>query len=425
MCLCTFYFFKKVGLKEIYSFIYSVGVAILAYPAVGVPFVDHHAVILSVIALYSLSLAILYQKNLFWFLTPVLLIFSFFTKQIPSAYILILFISIIVLYFLLTKNLKKQNLLYFFLGGLCSLLLILILFFVNNIPIKNFLIQYIFYPISIGNERIENFNFEINNVIGQFKFIYFSLVPLLISTFFLFKIKNKKLIQKNDFVVFFLFLGSVVIFIYCQLLTMNQIFIFLLIPISAAFSHLYVLKYYNKNFLIYFVLVIFIFSTVKYHIRFNQNKKFMELADVNLNLALDAGKIDESLSGLKWITPDYKENPSREIELLINSKNSLIMNNSQKIIITDYQFFSSILQNQFSSPNKFYDDRSVPDKNNKFYNEYKKFFTSNIKKNNIQFIYLIGKNKEIFFLDHIDDIGCVISTDLNELLTKLDIKKCF
>ena len=99
LTLSTFYFFKKIGLKEIYSFIYSVGVAILAYPAVGVPCVDHHAVILSVIALYSLSLAILYQKNLFWFLTPALLIFSFFTKQIPAAYILILFISIIILFF--------------------------------------------------------------------------------------------------------------------------------------------------------------------------------------------------------------------------------------------------------------------------------------------------------------------------------------
>ena len=95
---------------------------------------------------------------------------------------------------------------------------------------------------------------------------------------------------------------------------MNQIFIFLLIPISAAFSHLYISRYYNKNFLKYFTLAIFIFSTGKYHIRFNENKKFMELINVDFNLALDAKKIDKSLSGLKWITPAYKENPSKEIK---------------------------------------------------------------------------------------------------------------
>ena len=424
LTLSTFYFFKKIGLKEFYSFIYSLGVAILAYPVIGVPFVDHHAVIFSIISFFTFSLAILYQKNLFWYLTPILLAFSFFTKQIPSAYIIILFLFIFVLYFLLTKNLNKQNLLYFFLGGLSSILLVLILFFINNIPIKNFLAQYIFYPISIGNDRIENLSFGFNNIIGQFKFIYLSLAPLVIGAFVLFKIKNKKLIEKKDFIIFFLFIGSVIIFIYCQLITMNQIFIFLLIPISAAFSHLYISRYYNKNFLIYFTLAIFIFSTGKYHIRFNENKKFMELINVDFNLALDAKKIDKSLSGLKWITPAYKENPSKEIKLLINTKNFLQKNNTPKIIITDYQFFNSILQNKFSSPNKFYDDRSVPDKKNKYYKDYKKFFISNINKNNIKYIYLIGKNKETFFKDHIDDIKCVISTDLNELLTEFNIKKC-
>ena len=39
----------------------------------------------------------------------------------------------------------------------------------------------------------------------------------------------------------------------------------------------------------------------------------------------------------------------------------------RKMIITDYQFFSSLLENKFASPNKWYDNRSVPDKTNKYY----------------------------------------------------------
>ena len=109
------------------------------------------------------------------------------------------------------------------------------------------------------------------------------------SLLFLIKINEKSLIQKKEIIVSFLFLGSIIIFIYCQLLTKNQVLIFFLIPISIAFSHSYVNKYFNKKYLIYFILVIFIFSTVKYHIRFNHNKKFMELANADFNLAVDAG----------------------------------------------------------------------------------------------------------------------------------------
>ena len=59
-----------------------------------------------------------------------------------------------------TKNLNKQNLLYLFYGCLFSFVLILAIFFINDIPIKNFLIQYIFYPISLGNDRILGLNID-------------------------------------------------------------------------------------------------------------------------------------------------------------------------------------------------------------------------------------------------------------------------
>ena len=382
--LFSFHFFSKLGLKKIYSFIYALGIAVLAYPAAGSPFVDHHATIFSILALYSLSLAILYEKNFYWFLAPMLLIFSFFSKQIPSAYLFVLISIVILVNYFFIKKIKKENLFYFFSGCFFSFLIIFSVFLINEIPLKNFLIQYIYYPATIGSERINNLEFGIKNVLGQFKFIYFSLIPLVFSTYFLTKIKNKNLVQKKEFLISFLFLTSILIFIYCQLLTMNQILIFCLIPISAAISHSYAVKYFNKKYLIYFVLIVFVFSTSKYHIRFNINKKFMELNNVDLSLALDAKIIHKKLAGLKWISSDYKESPTNEINLLVDIKNILQQDSARKIIITDYQFFVTILKNEFPSINSFYDDRSVPGKKNKFYNEYKNFYLSKLKKNKIQ-----------------------------------------
>ena len=140
----------------------------------------------------------------------------------------------------------------------------------------------------------------------QFKYIYIMLIPLGVSTFFLLKIKKKDLAKKNDIIVSFLFLGSVLILVYCQLLTKNQVLIFFLIPLAAAYSHAYVIKYFNKKYLLYFILAIFIFSTAKYHLRFNENRKFIELENVDFDLAEDASRLDKRLQGLQWIITYYK-----------------------------------------------------------------------------------------------------------------------
>ena len=50
LTLFSYYYFLKIGLKNFYAFIYSLGIAILAYPSIGTPFVDHHSVILCIMA---------------------------------------------------------------------------------------------------------------------------------------------------------------------------------------------------------------------------------------------------------------------------------------------------------------------------------------------------------------------------------------
>ena len=426
LALFSFYYFLNIGLKNFYAFIYSLGVAILAYPSIGTPFIDHHSVIFCIMASFSVSLAILLKKNLFWILTPIFITFSFFSKQIPSPYFIILFAVIISIYFYSTKNANKNILLNLFFGGLISFILVISVFLINEIPIKNFLVQYILYPFSLGGERIDKLDIDSKNLIMQFKYIYIALIPLVISTFSLVKIKKKNLTEKDELVVSLLFLGSVAILIYCQLLTKNQVLIFFLIPISAACSHAYAKKYFNNKYLIYFILVIFIFTTAKYHIRFNQNRKFIELVNADLSLAEDAIQLDKRLQGLKWITPHYPDKPADEINLLLYAKSILSEEREEKIIITDYQFFSSLLNNKIASPNKWYDGLSIPDRKNKYYYVHKNFFLSKIKKNKIKHIFFIGKQKHKmnFFEEFINENECTVSNQFNELLVEFDISKC-
>jgi hypothetical protein len=426
LAIFSFYLFLNIGLKNYYAFVYSISISLLAYPSIGAPFIDHHAVIFCIIACYSISLGILSNKNIFWFLVPIFITFSFLSKQIPSPYFVLLFTIIILIYFYYLKNINKNILINLLIGSFLSFALVIFIFIVNKIPVQNFLTQYIYYPFSLGDSRISRLEINFNNLIGQFKFIYLMLIPLVISTFFLAKIKKKNLIQKKELVVSFLFLGSIGILIYCQLLTKNQVLIFFLIPICAAYSHSYTKKYFNKIYLVYFILLIFIFTTVKYHLRYNQDRKFIELVNANFSLSEDASKIDKSLSGLKWITPHYLYSPSDEIDLLIDTKNILLKAKKKKIIITDYQFFSSIINNKFASPNKWYDDLSIPKKDSKYYDTHKNFFLDKIVKNKIKYLYFIGKSKNemYFFKEFIGENKCIIPNQLNELLLEFDINQC-
>ena len=121
------------------------------------------------------------------------------------------------------------------------------MFYINEIPFKNFLTQYILYPSSLGEQRINKLNIDFKNFIFQFKFIYLAMLPLIASMFFLIKTEGKNLINKKEFIILLLFLCSIFVIIYCQLLTRNQILIFFLIPISSALSHTYSAKYFNHK----------------------------------------------------------------------------------------------------------------------------------------------------------------------------------
>ena len=426
LSLVSFFFFIKIKLSKIYALLYSLSISILAYPSSGTPFMDHHAVIFATISLSYLILAFIKNKKIFWFLSSLFLVLSFFSKQIPGAYLAFLTIITIIFYFLLVKKEKNYNFLFFVLGGMVGITLFFIIFVINKIPIQNFLIQYIYYPITIGENRSSDIIFNFKVLFLQFKFIYFSILPILIASFFLLKKKKKNLENKIDFLVLILVLGSFGIFLYTQILTKNQILIFFLIPFYLGISHYYILKYFKKNFfLINSIMLILILTTGKYHLRFNEGKKFMDLANVDLTKAVNAETLDKKLSGLQWITPHYIDNPNFELKLLTDLKKIIIADVENKITISDYQILPAITGNLNYAPNKWFDTLSVPSEKNKYFSTYKLFFISKLKEQKIKNIYAVGEDKLNYFLFLFDKKNCVKYKRINEISVKLNISNCF
>ena len=236
--------------------------------------------------------------------------------------------------------------------------------------------------------------------------------------------KRRKYQNSIDILILFLFLFSVLIFLYSQLMTKNQILIFFIIPFCLGMSHYYINNYSKNKKLIYVLFFIIIISTLKFHTRFNIDKKFMELSGVNFSLAQDGKILDPKLSGLKWITPNYPKNPKKELLILKDSKNKIIEEKKAKILITDYQIFPSITKTLKFAPNKWFDDLSVPSKKNTYFSTYKKFFENKIQEQDVQVIFILGKNKINYLIHHFPDESCISQDRINEIMLKLNIEKC-
>ena len=417
----SFYFFKKLGLSKLLSFCAAIGISILAYPQTGTPFMDHHAFFFFFILICFLILVVKFDKKKYWLISPFFLFLSFFSKQIPSAYIGIFLIFFLILYFFLKKD-KLANILYYLFSVFFSISLFIFILYFNEIPFKNFINQYLFYPIDIGNERYVNFKFDLKNTVFQFKFIYFSVIPYFFSFIYFFRKINKE-DKKNEILIFSLIIGLFVIFIYAQLMTLNQVLIFFIIPFFLVFSKLYSQNYDQKNLVFFYIILIFLISLTKYHIRFNIDKKFMELSGVDFEISEDAILLDKKLSGIRWITPKFKYNPKKEIELLLTSKKHLEKQDENYILITDYQFLPAIMNLKTISPNKWYDGQSIPEKNNKYFKNYLNFFIKKLNAQNIKYVYLLDKDKsylEIIF----EDKSCLDFEVINDLLIQANIKEC-
>ena len=422
LAISVFYFFNKFGLKKYFSFFYSLCFSLLAYPPVGVPFSDHHSSFFSLLGIFFLLIAIKDNKFLHWFLVPMLFFIAFLSKQTPAAYI-ISFCSIFLIYYSIVKKSISWIFPILISSFVCILIFSAFLFF-NKINFTLFLTQYFYFPQSIGAERISNLNLSLKGTIFHFKFIYLASLPLFYFTLTE-ALKNKKFLVSNKFFNNIIFLFFTLILIFHQLITKNQTYIFFLIPLLLGFSHTNFKLKKNNVFFVYSLVFLCLFASIKYHLRFNEGRKFMELSNVNLNLSKEASYIDKKLQGLKWITPNYRENVQEEMMLIKKTISHLKMEKKNMIVMTHYQFFSSVIEKDLMSPNRWFtsDGVSYPLKQDKYFVDYKHYIQKIISKKKIDLIYTI-KPIEIDAISIFFEANCLKTTKINKILYEHNLHAC-
>jgi len=263
------------------------------------------------------------------------------------------------------------------------------------------LYQYILFPLTIGEGRItskeiayisliDQFNFK--RLIGEFKFIHIFFFPLILLA-----LKNIKTNNKNLNILNITAILSVLAFIFNQLITANQIYIFSLIPILAAILHIN-LNYLKMNPKLFYIIIFFVlFASIKFHLRFNIDRKFHDLESVNKSQAIEANKINKNFRNLKWITKF--DDPKNELKVIKKAISVIDNDNREKILITHYQFFSTFLNKPLNMLNRWYlwDNNTHPTENHKYFEIYKSLVNRNMKNNKIKVIYLLGQENEIKF----------------------------
>jgi len=242
--------------------------------------------------------------------------------------------------------------------------------------------------------------------------------------------KKKILPQINSYEVSVLFLLLFIsfFFIYHQLLTANQIFIFSIIPFLAGITLAIIKekKFLLKNFLLFFFWFFFLVSTSKYFFRYNIERYFLDLQKHNVNIAIDANEIDNSLSGLKWLTMIYPKDPGKEISFIKEALELIREDQRSLMVITHYSFFSSLTSRDIFIPNRWYFGISTyPTKNHKNFNYYKNFLEKKFIERKIQAIYIIDKaGKDMFSFTDFLDSACFNEKRINELVLVFEFKNC-
>ena len=412
-----------------YLIIYCISFATLCYPVSGTPFAYLHAYIFSIISMFVLILAIKEKNKLLWFIFPLICLFAFLSMQTPTTYILIILFLVLMNYFYKSEDLINLKL--FLLGCGISLFILFLFFFLTKTPLINFLYQYILFPLTIGEGRlssdslayiglIDQINFK--RLFGEIKFIHIFLFLL----FFLSFINKKKNKGFNNTVNFTIIL-CVLAFFFNQLITANQIYIFSLIPILASILHLNLKNSNYDSKLIFLIIFIVIFSTVKFHYRFNIDRKFHDLENIDKSKAVKASLIHQNFKDLKWI--NKFEDPNKEVIVIKKAIELLKQDEREKILITHYQFISTILDKNYNILNRWYlwDNNTHPTENHKYFKFYKSMVNKNVKSSNAQVIYLLGQENEILFdnvKNYFTDLCFESKTLIDKRFSSHEIIKC-
>ncbi len=425
--IATFYTFYKLKLDINYCFLYSILLSILAYPSAGTPYVDHQSAYLSTIGVFCFILALKTNKFFYWFLLPIIFALAFFIKQTPTGYIFLTISFLSLIYFFCNFDIKRIT--FLFIGLFTSFLIFFLFLKIGEIPFKLFYQQYILFPLSLGESRLEFiFPIEFQRIILRFKLIHLSSLLMIIIAIKNIR-KNYNYLGSNEFLIILSLLGLIFSLITHQLMTINGMFIYFLIPILVGFSHIYSDKYFKKKKSVLYTLVaLSVLSTVYYSYKYINQRHFMDLHTANLKNAIDAKFLDKKLEGLKWLTPQYLNDPKNEMLSLKEAIEIIKKDKSKKAVVTDYQFISVILSSYDYSPSKYWYEFHVnPTKGQKYFENYRNFFLSKIKENEINKIYIV--KSLIGFTDNnvLNDIlpnSCFIKKNLTDILTSYVLLEC-
>ena len=140
-----------------------------------------------------------------------------------------------------------------------------------------------------------------------------------------------------------------------------------------------------------------IFSTIKFHFRYNIDRKFHDLENVDKNKAINANLIHKNFNNLKWISK--LDDPEKELMVITQALEIIDKDERRKTLVTHYQFISTILDKRLNILNRWYlwDNNTHPTEKHKYFDFYKSMINKNIKNNEIKIIYLLGQENEIMF----------------------------
>ncbi len=438
--LFFFYFLNQFNNNVLINFLLAISVATLCYPVVGTPFPYQHSFVLSIVSLLFFYLAVSKEKKIFWVVLPIIMLFSFLSMQLPSGIINILIIFFSFIYFV---RFNQSYLKHFILGIFFSLLILLIYFLMTKVSFDEFLIQLILFPLTVGQGRIvsEESAFEaaklinkftLRGIFGHFKFIHIFLFGNIILLIIHIK-KNLKKIEVDKILLLNIFILFCSIgFIFHQLITANQTFIFSLIPILCGLLLIQlddVRAVKSITHMKFFVLFLIAFVTIKYHLVYNEKRKFMDLQNVNFSKSIKANKLDKRFNNLNWITPSFSEAPEKEINLIKQSIQIIKDDPNKKMLITHYQFFSLLLKDNLNIPNRWYfPNNTFPSSNeNKYFDKYRKKFNNIIDQKGIKVIYILETypdELEFLNLKELIQNQCFEKKKENESLYLVKLKNC-
>jgi len=134
------------------------------------------------------------------------------------------------------------------------------------------------------------------------------------------------------------------------------------------------------------------------------------------------------LSGLNWITPQFKKNPTEEINIINRIESLLKKDTRNKMVITNYLFFSVVLDQKLYSPSRVYtgDGTTHPLKDNEYVVKYKELMDSIILRNNISAIYVINTDNTYNTNFHYINLyqHCFEEVSLLDQLKSYELKNC-